>query len=161
MERSSISICRATAVKAHSTPTPAATLPSLPSRRGGETILLADDEPMIRRLASTALQNHGYTVLQVEDGQEAVDLYEREHQRIDLVLLDLTMPTLSGQEALRKMLRINPQVKVMFASGYAAEQISAKERELIVGFVKKPYRPDELVQTIEEALNLQTVGAGG
>ena len=127
----------------------------LPTCSGNETILIADDEPMIRRLAVLVLERSGYTVLEAEDGQQAVELYEREQHRIDMVLLDLTMPNLSGQEAFRLMLRINPGVKVMFASGYAAEQISAEEQELILGFVKKPYRPDELIQAIQEALQRQ------
>ena len=124
----------------------------MPTRSGSETILVADDEPMIRRLAVFVLERSGYTVLEAEDGQQAVELYERERHRVDLVLLDLTMPNLSGQEAFRQMLQINPDVKVMFASGYAAEQISVEEQDLVLGFVKKPYRPDELVQTIQEAL---------
>ncbi|MCE9530839.1 MAG: response regulator [Planctomycetes bacterium] len=127
----------------------------LPTRLGNETILIADDEPMIRRLATLVLQRGGYTVLEAEDGQQAVDLYEREQDHIDLVLLDLTMPVLSGQEAFRKMLQINPSVKVLFASGYAVEQITIDEQEKVFGFVKKPYRAAELIQTIQEALRRQ------
>jgi CheY-like chemotaxis protein len=118
--------------------------------RGKETILVADDEDMVRRLAAFVLQQQGYTVLEAEDGEEAVDLFRRHGDRIDLVVLDLTMPNLSGREAFRRLLQIDPQVRVLFASGYSAEEIT--ERDLICGFVKKPYRPKELVQIVQEAL---------
>jgi PAS domain S-box-containing protein len=123
-----------------------------PHRRGKETILVVDDEELIRQLATTALRSRGYKVLQAEDGQEAINLYSRESDRIDLVLLDLTMPILSGHEAFRHLLALNPRVRVLFASGYAVEQLSDLEKELMAGFVNKPYRPNELILAVEEAL---------
>jgi CheY-like chemotaxis protein len=127
-------------------------VPALPQRSGKETILIVDDEDMIRQLAGATLRSRGYTVLQAEDGQQAIDLYSRELDRIDLIVLDLTMPILSGHEAFRHLLELNPRVKVLFASGYAVEQLSDLEKELMAGFVKKPYRPNELVLAVEEAL---------
>lgn len=138
----------AVAVRNSTTPLP----PSEPESHGPATILVVDDESMIRRLAAVVLQNDGFDVIEAEDGQQAVEIFEREHERIDLVLLDLTMPNLSGQEALRQMWQIDPNVKALFASGYAAEQITSEEHDRILGFVKKPYRPSELLQTIHEAL---------
>jgi PAS domain S-box-containing protein len=132
----------------------AAAGPAAPElRRGGkETILVVDDEEMIRQLASAALRGLGYTVLQAADGQEAIDLYSREGDRIDLVLLDLTMPVISGHEAFRHLLKLDPRVRVLFASGYAVDQLSDLEKELMAGFVKKPYRPNDLIRSVEEAL---------
>ncbi len=126
---------------------------SLPpsTRIGKETVLVVDDEELIRKLAVMTLQGRGYCVLQASDGKEAVELYAREKDRIDLVLLDLTMPVLSGREAFRQLLDLNPRVKVIFASGYAAEQLSDLEKEHMVGFVKKPYRPNELILAVEDA----------
>ncbi len=124
-----------------------------PSRRAGkETILIVDDEEMIRQVASATLQARGYSVLQAADGQEAVNVYSKELDRIDLVMLDLTMPVLSGHEAFRLLLNLNPRVRVLFASGYAVEQLTNVEKELMVGFVKKPYRPNDLILAVEEAL---------
>lgn len=131
------------------TPAPA---PATPQRAGKETILVVDDEEMIRQLAASALRGRGYTVLHAEDGQQAIDLYSREGDRIDLVLLDLTMPVLSGHEAFRHLLALNPHVRVLFASGYAAEQLSELEKEMMAGFVNKPYRPNELIVAVEDAL---------
>jgi PAS domain S-box-containing protein len=125
---------------------------STPSRAGKGTILVVDDEELVRRCATTTLQSRGYSVLQAADGKEAVSIYSRQPDRIDIVLLDLTMPVLSGHEAFRQLLSLNPCVRVVFASGYAAEQLTELEKELMVGFIKKPYRPNELIVAIEEAL---------
>src|SRR5262249_32117600 len=117
-----------------------------------ETILLADDEPMIRNLGRTILQRCGYHVVLAEDGMQAVDLYRREGDRIDLVILDLTMPKLSGEDALRRMLEVNSGVRVLFSSGYFADHVTARG-EHILGFLGKPYRQDDLLRTVREALD--------
>jgi PAS domain S-box-containing protein len=122
------------------------------ARPAGGTVLVADDEEMIRRVAVMALNARGYATLEAADGQQAVDVYSRGADRIDLVLLDLTMPVLSGHDAFRHLLRLNPRARVVFASGYAAEQLSDLERERMAGFVKKPYRPSDLVAAVAEAL---------
>jgi len=136
-------------------PLPAQAPPNSGGVGGTETILLVDDEVIIRNLGRTILQRYGYRVLLAEDGQEAVELYRREKGHIDLVVLDLTMPRLSGREALRELLAIDPGVRVLFSSGYSAEQITEtdKEKECVLGFVNKPYRPQDLVQTIRTVLD--------
>jgi PAS domain S-box-containing protein len=121
-------------------------------RAGRETILVVDDEDMIRRIAAMTLKSRGYTVFEAADGQEALDVYAREEGRIDLILLDLTMPVLSGHETFRQLLQINPRVKVVFASGYAEEQLTEQDKEQMTGFLKKPYRPNDLTAAIQEAL---------
>ncbi|MBP3960650.1 response regulator [Gemmata sp. G18] len=146
--RFDIYLPRGEAVKAHAPPA----TPAPSNRAGKETVLVVDDEELIRKLAVMTLQSRGYCVLQAADGREAVELYAKERDRIDLVLLDLTMPVLSGHEAFRQLLGMNPRVKVLFASGYAVEQLSDLEKERMAGFVKKPYRPNELVLAVEDAL---------
>jgi PAS domain S-box-containing protein len=126
--------------------------PALAPRAGQGTILVVDDEELILNLAALALEGRGYRVLRATDGQQAVDVYSAEKDRIDLVLLDLTMPVLSGHEAFRHLLNLNPHVRVLFASGYAVEQLSELEKELMAGFVKKPYRPNDLILAVEAAL---------
>src|SRR5262249_6687107 len=107
--------------------TPAAPPSPPPAKRSAaETILLADDEALIRNLGRTILQRCGYQVLIAEDGQQAVEVFHREHQRIDLVILDLTMPRLSGEDALRRMIEIDPAVRVLFSSGYFADHVTAR-----------------------------------
>jgi PAS domain S-box-containing protein len=147
--RFDIYLPRATGAAPSTVPAP----PPAPPRQGHETILLADDEPMIRNLGRTILEQLGYQVLLAVDGQEAVDIYAREKERIDLVILDLTMPRLSGHDALRRMLTLDPKVCVLFASGYSAEQISEADKDSILGFIGKPYRPNDLAVSVRAALD--------
>jgi PAS domain S-box-containing protein len=140
----------------HATSAPAA--PPSPPRKpsgGHETILLVDDEALVRNLGRAILEGFGYRILLANDGQEAIEVYRRERQRIDLVILDLTMPRLSGRDALHQLLEINPNVRVVFASGYSAEHITEEDHEHIYGFVSKPYRPEDLALAVRTALDLQ------
>jgi CheY-like chemotaxis protein len=84
---------------------------------------------------------------------EAVEIYEQHQERIDLVVLDLTMPRLSGRDAFHLLVEINPQIKVLFASGYSAEHLTEVHSHQLVGFVSKPYRPEELLQMVRAALD--------
>jgi CheY-like chemotaxis protein len=108
---------------------------------------------MIRSVGRAILERFGYQVLVAEDGLEAVELYQREQGKIDLVILDLTMPRLSGHDAFRRLVEINPRIRALFASGYSAEHVSKDTHERILGFVGKPYRPDDLAQMVRTALD--------
>jgi CheY-like chemotaxis protein len=123
-----------------------------PPPHGNETLLLADDEPLLRSLAHTILHRFGYEILLAADGAEVLEIYQRERHRIDLVILDLTMPRISGREAFRRLRELDPEVRVLFASGFAGEQILPSEREHVLGFVSKPFRPADLVQAVRAAL---------
>jgi CheY-like chemotaxis protein len=107
---------------------------------------------MLRTLAGAFLRHHGFRVHLAEDGKEAVEIFRREQGRIDLVLLDLTMPRLSGREALRQLREIDPQVRVLFTSGFADAPLQDLEREGAQGFVAKPYRENDLIQAVRAAL---------
>jgi PAS domain S-box-containing protein len=135
-------------------------VPSLPAgpRRGSETILLADDDPLLRDLGRTILQRHGYRVLLAEDGRRAVDIFRREQHRINLVILDLTMPELSGSDALRELRQIQPDVPALFSSGYAMEQAPEMVTGEVLGFIAKPYRESDLVAAVREALDRKRRG---
>jgi hypothetical protein len=123
-------------------------------RGGRETILLADDEEVVSRLGETILGRHGYHVLTATDGVEAVEIYRRHARDIDLVILDLSMPRLSGPETLRELRSINPAVRVLISSGYSNdEDLSELQREGALGFVAKPYRPAELARKVRAALD--------
>ena len=114
------------------------------------TILWVDDEAMIRQLARVVLEAAGYTVLEAEDGAEAVDVFRRERERIDLVILDLTMPRLSGRDAFRQIQGIDPAARVLFSSGYSADDLS--EVEGARGLLSKPYRPPDLLAAVRRAV---------
>jgi PAS domain S-box-containing protein len=141
-------------------PLASASLTSTLRYGGTETILLVDDEPLIRDLGRTILQQGGYRVLLAEDGKAALDLYRREREHIDLVILDLTMPQLSGRETLRKLRRINPAVRILFASGYFAEPLPEAADGFRVNIVAKPYRPDELTRMVRAVLDGRPAEAG-
>jgi PAS domain S-box-containing protein len=123
------------------------------TRGGWETILLVDDTPAIRDLGRAVLQNYGYRVLLAEDGRQALDVYRREQDRIDLVVLDLTMPILSGRDTLRGLVRINPKVRVLFTSGFSAEYLPEADAENVVGFLPKPFRVQDLANAIRTVLD--------
>ncbi|MCE9565468.1 MAG: PAS domain S-box protein [Planctomycetes bacterium] len=114
------------------------------------TILLVDDESMIRDIGQIVLERAGYRVLSAEDGAEAVEVFAREHAGIDLVVLDVTMPRMSGRDAFRRMVEIAPDVKVLFSTGYSSEDIA--ELDGSVGLLGKPYRAHELLAAVQTAL---------
>jgi two-component system cell cycle sensor histidine kinase/response regulator CckA len=118
------------------------------------TILLVDDEEIIRNVGKATLTRSGYTVLTAADGEIALERYRREQQRIDLVILDLVMPKMSGKKCLEALIGINPEAKVVIASGYSE---SAHRTDLIKsgakGFVGKPYAANKLLSVIREVFD--------
>ena len=119
---------------------------------GGATILLVDDEPMVRDLGCTILRRAGYRVITAEDGLEALALLRQKRHRIGLVILDLTMPRLSGKDTLRNLRAIDPGIRVLIASGYSKEDPDASGMEGASGFIAKPYRQAELLHLVRTAL---------
>ena len=121
---------------------------------GTETILLVDDEEFVRELGARILTKHGYTVLQAVNGREALDLFKKERSQISLVILDLIMPEMGGTECLKELLKIDPQVNVLVASGYSAD---ASVKETIQmgakGFVSKPFRFKGLLRDVRRVLD--------
>jgi PAS domain S-box-containing protein len=121
---------------------------------GSETILLADDEEVVGRLAMTILERLGYKVLCASDGVEALEIFRSRSKDIDLVILDLAMPRLSGADALPELRKINPAVNVLISSGYSSEEdLRAVERAGVRGFVAKPYRAVDLARRVRAALD--------
>jgi CheY-like chemotaxis protein len=111
--------------------------------------LLDDDEEMIRHLGRVVLEAAGYRVIEATNGLEAVEVYQSEFRRIDLAILDMMMPGLSGIDAARRMARIAP-LRVVFSTGFSAEDMSG-----VLGtqrLLTKPYRPNELRSTVQRAL---------
>jgi PAS domain S-box-containing protein len=125
------------------------------SARGGtETVLLADDQDMVRSVGRGILERHGYRVLTAADGQEAVDIFKQRKAEIDLVILDYTMPKLSGLDAFRLVRQLNPVICVLFSSGnYSEQALQELEREQSVAFVVKPYRPVDLARSVRDLLD--------
>ncbi len=119
----------------------------------GETVLVADDEPLVRDLARSALERRGYRLLVAKDGAEAVELFRGERQAgrsVDVVILDVSMPVLSGRQAFEAIRRIDPEVPVLFASGHPISDSNDDHR---TSFVPKPYTPSSLAAAVRRAIN--------
>jgi PAS domain S-box-containing protein len=122
---------------------------------GTETILLAEDDPALRPLTRTLLERHGYRVLEAASGVEAIKIWRDHRQEVALLLSDIVMPGgLSGQQLARLLREQNPQLKIIYTSGYSAE-IAGHELELRSGenFVSKPFSPNRLLETIRRCLD--------
>jgi two-component system, cell cycle sensor histidine kinase and response regulator CckA len=118
-----------------------------PARGRGEVVLLADDEPLVRALARNALERQGYRVLVAADGAEAVEVFERENGNIALVILDASMPVMSGQQACAAIRKLSPHTKVLFASGHPLTEIAPRDPS--TGFLHKPYTPSSLAAAVQ------------
>jgi PAS domain S-box-containing protein len=118
-------------------------------RVGAGTILVVDDEEMIRKLARSILEQSGYTVIVAENGEQAIRIFREVVGQISAVLLDMTMPVMSGEKTLQQLRDINPDVPVLLSSGFS--EIEARERfpgKAVQGFVQKPYTAPHLVEKI-------------
>jgi PAS domain S-box-containing protein len=121
---------------------------------GTETLLLVDDEDPLRVLGERILTKSGYTVLIAANGEEALALYNEKKEQISLVILDLVMPTMGGKDCLHELLKIDPAVKVLIASGYAGEETTKECVRLgAKGFVSKPFKMKELLQQVRKVLD--------
>ena len=122
--------------------------------RGTETILLVEDEEMVRRYTQTVLENNGYTVIAASGGSDALAAIELRKCRIDLLVTDVVMPRMSGKELAQKLLDGCPTVKVLFLSGYTGEAILQQGvMESGINFVQKPFSSMELLKEIREILD--------
>ena len=121
--------------------------------KGLGTILVADDDKILRRLGAELLAEMGYETVVAEDGLNAVQAFREREGRIDLVLMDMVMPRMNGLDALREMRRIRPDLRVVFMSGYETEVLREGLREeRIDGFLQKPYGMAELARAVSEAI---------
>jgi PAS domain S-box-containing protein len=121
--------------------------------RGTETILLVDDEEMVLSVTREILEKVGYRVLTARSGREALELYEQNRGRIDLVILDIVMPDMSGESTFQALKTLYPGVKVLLSSGYSAEGVASRMlAEGCRAFVQKPFLVHELTKKIREAL---------
>jgi signal transduction histidine kinase/CheY-like chemotaxis protein len=121
---------------------------------GTETILLVEDEEMVRGVTRSILEDHGYAVIEAEDGIDAVRVFQRNEDRIKLVLCDLVMPRMNGREACERIKEIRPDVKTVFMSGYTADIIAQQGIvEAGIEFLSKPLNPSDLLQKIRSVLD--------
>jgi CheY-like chemotaxis protein len=121
--------------------------------RGAGTVLVVDDEPMIRRLGSKILKEAGYRVLVAGDGDEALRIFGEDPDRIDVVLLDMSMPGKSGKVVLAALQEQRPDVKVVFMSGFGeSEALRVVGANRFLAFVQKPFNAGDLPGVIASVL---------
>jgi len=117
--------------------------------RGTGHVLIVDDEESVRNFVRTSLQNLGYTVSVCDDGAAGVDYYRKHQQEIDLVILDLVMPRMSGQDAFEEIKRINTNVRVLVSSGFSHTQATLQMLDDgALGLLNKPFQITELAQAV-------------
>jgi CheY-like chemotaxis protein len=128
-------------------------IPSSIKTEGSGTVLLVEDEEMVRDVAAAMLKHLGFTVLEAKDGIEAVEVFRQRQDEIRCVLCDLAMPRMNGWETLTALRNLAPDIPVILASGYDKAQVMAGDHpELPQAFVGKPYKFRGLSDAINQAL---------
>jgi DNA-binding response OmpR family regulator len=121
--------------------------------RGAGTILVVDDEEMIRSFSKSALESYGYQVLLAADGYEGVRLFQENSDGIALVLLDVAMPGMDGGATLQRIREIRTDVPVLICSGFGDLDIEERfAKSEIAGFFAKPYTIKQLARKVKECL---------
>ncbi len=120
---------------------------------GQETILVVDDEEKIRKICKENLNLLGYSVITADSGVRAIEIYRKKAKLIDIVVLDMIMPGLSGKDTYERLKQINPDVKVLLASGYTVE---GQAKEILDSgcnaFIQKPFKIEQLSTMIRKVL---------
>ena len=128
-------------------------VPVAPMIGGSATILIAEDDDTVRKLAKEFLENYGYTVIEAVDGEDAVARFSENRERIQLLLFDVVMPKKNGKEAYEEIRKLNGDVPVIFSSGYTADIINKRGiLEAGVNFLQKPVTPRRLLAIVHEVL---------
>lgn len=118
---------------------------------GCGTILVIDDEPIVRNMAKQALEYYGYTVLLAEDGECGLELFRHAADHIGCVVLDMTMPIMSGEETLWRLKAVRTDVPVILSSGFhEVEALRRFEGKGLAGSIQKPYRAATLAEKIND-----------
>jgi CheY-like chemotaxis protein len=127
---------------------------TLPGREGGETLMLVEDEEMVALISDQMLTRLGYKVFLARNGPDALAIFQEHREKIDLVILDMIMPGMSGAETFEKLKAIDPGVTVLLSSGYTLNgQAEDIMRRGCRGFIQKPFTIEQLSQKIREILS--------
>ena len=121
--------------------------------RGTETVLVVDDDQTVLEVTKNMLESHGFQVQTAADGFEAIERFQTSPDTIDVVVLDLTMPRMGGEEALRGLRRIRADVPVILVSGYNEQEVSNRfVGKGLAGFIQKPFQTSTLISTLRSVL---------
>ena len=121
---------------------------------GSGTILIVDDEELMRTTGRMILTNLGYTVLVAEDGIQGIDIFKEQLHQIDLVLLDMIMPKMNGPDCFQILRQLKPAIPIIISSGFSQEEeLQELKEQGLNGFLHKPYQSTDLGEAIKSALN--------
>jgi len=123
------------------------------SPSGNECILVADDDPMILSMIKSALKVHGYSVIEASDGEEAMKIFKGRQAEINLVLIDQTMPKVSGQEVCEQILKLSPETPLILTSGYGFAETESLNGNKSFSFIGKPYSLPDLFSLMRQHLD--------
>ncbi len=122
--------------------------------QGTETILLVEDEDIVRSLTRHILEGCGYTILEASNGLEALSICGKHDCQIDLLLTDVVMPQMGGRELAEKFAHIYPQMRLLFTSGYTDDAVVRHGViEAGTNFIQKPFTPDGLAHKVRDVLD--------
>lgn len=122
-------------------------------RQGKGTILVIDDEEIVRNIAAKMLTRIGYEVITIADGHEAVDFYSKNQEKVDLVIVDMMMPRMDGRECFSALRQINPNVRAILSTGYSHNQaVQEVIDEGLLGYIGKPFDLQEIATAVENAI---------
>src|SRR5438874_13388141 len=121
---------------------------------GSGTVLLVEDEPMFRTVAERALTRHGYTVVTADNGEDALEIISR-GEPIDLLISDVVMPGMDGPTMVREARKSRPELKILFISGYAEEQLRKSIDIENVNFLPKPFSVTELAEAARRTMGAE------
>jgi PAS domain S-box-containing protein len=124
----------------------------LPPRREGVTVMLAEDEAVIRRLTKKMLEEHGYTVIEAGDGKSAIEAAGANHTSIHLLLTDVVMKGMSGPELVLRLMDSHPAIKVVYMSGYTGELVANQGVDTGIRLLEKPFTRASLLKMLDAAL---------
>jgi two-component system, cell cycle sensor histidine kinase and response regulator CckA len=124
-----------------------------PAERGSGTILIAEDDPGVRRLAQRILSDAGYAVLTAADGGDALAVLDAHPEAIDLLFTDVIMPTMGGRELARRIAEVRPKMRILFTSGYPGDALTGDATfPPGTSFIGKPYAAEVLAARVRELL---------
>ncbi len=126
--------------------------------KGTETILLVDDEDIVRALTRQILEGGGYEIIEARNGIEALSVFEKPGCKIDLMITDVVMPQMGGRELAKRLATKHPSTRILFTTGYLDDEtIRSDEQEFGTNFIEKPFTPESLTQKVRELLDIANI----
>jgi DNA-binding NtrC family response regulator len=118
-------------------------------------ILVVDDEPLVRSFLTAALTKNGFEFILAEDGQEGLRLFEEHRNEFDLVVLDVSMPKMSGVALARRLFELKPHPNIILMTGYNPHFVVPDDLQKLCGLLMKPFSAKELVEAVEKCLKVE------